>query len=96
MVDGPDKVPEPESPVWADWAQVDLIFVPAVAFDEHGRRLGRGRGYYDQILRQRREAGGDFYSVGLAFDFQILPAVPVEDWDECVDLVITEARCIRR
>ncbi|MGH7968538.1 MAG: 5-formyltetrahydrofolate cyclo-ligase, partial [Limisphaerales bacterium] len=56
--------------------RLDLILVPGVAFDLHGRRVGRGKGFYDQILAA---AGGS--TCGTAFDEQIVSEVPVEPHD---------------
>jgi 5-formyltetrahydrofolate cyclo-ligase len=68
---------------------IDLIVVPALAYDLRGRRLGRGGGYYDRFLpRLRRNAT----LVGLAFDEQIIDEVPVNDADVAVDIVITDRR----
>jgi 5-formyltetrahydrofolate cyclo-ligase len=68
-----------------------LLFVPGVAFDVRGRRLGRGVGWYDRLLK-RWEAKAVF--VGLAYDFQIVGEVPAEPWDEKVHYVITDTRTI--
>jgi 5-formyltetrahydrofolate cyclo-ligase len=69
--------------------RLDLILVPGVAFDLHGRRLGRGKGYYDQLLRR---LGGT--RCGVAFDQQIVTKVPVEPHDVRVNCVLTPTRWI--
>jgi 5-formyltetrahydrofolate cyclo-ligase len=68
--------------------EVDLVVVPGVAFDPSGARLGWGRGYYDRLLR---EAPRSACLVGLAYECQIFPALPVEPHDVRMDLVISEA-----
>lgn len=62
----------------------DLIFLPCVAIDENGNRLGRGQGFYDQYLT----AYPPITSVGVAFHEQLVPQVPKEDHDQICDLVI--------
>jgi 5-formyltetrahydrofolate cyclo-ligase len=64
-----------------------LVFVPGVAFDLFGNRLGRGKGWYDRLIKQDLEKA---IVVGLAYDFQIVEAVPAEEWDQKVHYVITE------
>jgi len=64
---------------------IDLIIVPGVVFDKQGMRLGRGKGCYDRFLKK---AGDRTPSIGLAFDFQILPSTPATTIDVCVDKVI--------
>ncbi len=68
-----------------DLRKIDLVIVPAIAFDRRGNRLGRGKGYYDRFLKKipRRAT-----SLGLAFDFQILPSLPVTPHDVGVKRVI--------
>lgn len=61
-----------------------VILVPGLAFDPQGRRLGRGKGYYDRFLA----AHPDIYKIGICFDFQKVPEVPVDAFDIPVDLVI--------
>jgi 5-formyltetrahydrofolate cyclo-ligase len=70
----------------------DLVVVPGMAFDTMGRRLGKGYGYYDRFLNG---LAGTAVTVGLAFSRQLLPEVPVEDWDVPVDAVVTEDGVIR-
>lgn len=53
-------------------ATIDVVIVPGVAFDGAGRRLGRGRGYYDRFLATIAPVP----TIGVAFDFQIVPHVP--------------------
>jgi len=61
-----------------------VILVPGLAFDSSGRRLGRGRGYYDRFLA----AHPDIYKIGVCFDFQKVPEVPVDAYDVAVDVVV--------
>ena len=67
------------------------IFVPGVAFDMQGNRLGRGRGWYDRLLQQ---AGERAAIVALAYEFQIVGAVPTGPGDQKVNYVITEKRVV--
>jgi len=74
-----------------DPADVDLVIVPGVAFDVLGGRLGFGGGYYDRLLERMPDA----LRVGLAFDEQLLGAVPREPHDARVDVVVTPTRVVR-
>jgi 5-formyltetrahydrofolate cyclo-ligase len=73
------------------WVDIDLVIVPGMAFDERGRRLGRGRGYYDRILAEVRGL-----KCGVAFDEQIVAEVPAESHDVRVNLVVTPTRVMMR
>jgi 5-formyltetrahydrofolate cyclo-ligase len=68
-----------------------IVFVPGVAFDLKGKRLGRGMGWYDRLLRR---IGANATAVALAYDFQIVAEVPSEPWDQKVHYIITESRII--
>jgi 5-formyltetrahydrofolate cyclo-ligase len=68
-----------------------VVFVPGVAFDVWGHRLGRGQGWYDRLLG-RLGTGSVF--VALAYEFQIVEAVPTESWDQRVHYVVTQNRVI--
>ena len=59
--------------------EIDLLVVPGLAFDASGNRLGRGGGYFDRVLKKFSGV-----SVGLAFDFQVIEKVPMEEWDRKV------------
>lgn len=72
----------------------EVIFVPGLAFDRRGGRLGYGRGYYDR-LRTALEAGVSGTAakpmwIGLAYGLQLVPEVPLEEHDALMDLLITE------
>jgi len=79
------------SPVWPA-ENIDFIVVPAVAFDVHGNRLGRGGGYYDKFLSQPDVHA---FKCGLALEEQLLPDVPTHDHDVPVDAVVTDTRTLR-
>jgi len=81
------RVAFPEDDPLPDPATFDLVIVPGVAFTERGARLGRGGGWYDRLLPQLR---ADCATVGVAFDIQVLPELPVEPHDVPVDVVVTE------
>ena len=71
-----------------------LVFVPGLAFDRQGFRLGRGMGYYDRyfadLCRQPRDNG--ITLVGLCRSIQIVPKVPAEAHDMRVDIIMSERR----
>jgi 5-formyltetrahydrofolate cyclo-ligase len=70
-------------------AEIDLLVVPAIAADAKGRRIGRGKGYYDATLAEYRGS-----SVALLFESQLVPEVPVGEHDRRVGALCTEARWI--
>ncbi|MDD5435784.1 MAG: 5-formyltetrahydrofolate cyclo-ligase [Nitrospira sp.] len=78
-------VKEPVIKRMVDLENLDLIIVPGLAFDKLGNRLGRGMGCYDHFLK--RSPGGT-PSIGLAFDFQILPSIPTTKRDSSVTKVL--------
>ena len=83
FAEGDFHIPEPQNhPYTGDF---DLIVVPGMAFDKAGHRLGRGKGYYDRFLSQHPQV----YTIGLCFDFQLLPEVPFEPHDCLINDVIT-------
>lgn len=65
---------------------IDLVVVPGVAFDRGNNRLGRGAGYYDRFLSALPSITP---TVGLAYDLQIVDALPRESHDRPVTLVVT-------
>lgn len=71
---------------------VDVAVVPGLAFDPRGGRLGGGGGHYDRLLRR---FPARTVRVGVAFDCQLVPRIPIEPHDEPVHLVVTE-RSIHR
>ena len=66
-----------------------LFLVPGVAFDTQCQRLGRGKGVYDRLLLTKK------FSVGVFFECQKTPEIPVELHDIALDLVITEKSIYR-
>jgi 5-formyltetrahydrofolate cyclo-ligase len=79
--------PQPDAPIVPPHA-VDLVLVPGLVFDERGHRLGYGAGYYDKLLPTLTRA----VSVGVAFDFQLVPELPDTPGDVPVARIVTDAR----
>jgi 5-formyltetrahydrofolate cyclo-ligase len=82
-----------EIPVAEDWITPQILIVPLVAFDARGYRMGYGGGFYDRTLEALR-AAGSVLAVGFAYAAQQVDAVPVEDTDQPLDLIVTEAGVI--
>lgn len=82
---------EPAQRVAVDPKEADVILVPGVAFDERGRRLGYGGGFYDAFLAGIQARAP---RVGVCFDVQIIDEVPAEAGDESVDVIVTPTRVI--
>lgn len=77
----------PSAPGLAGW-RLDVVFVPLVAFDRAGRRLGRGGGYYDRALAPRPGRPRPLI-VGLAHPLQEVPALLQRDHDVRLNFIIT-------
>ncbi|HEY2826518.1 MAG TPA: 5-formyltetrahydrofolate cyclo-ligase [Pirellulales bacterium] len=69
---------------------IDVCVCPGVAFTEHGERLGAGRRFYDRFLA----AHPPRLAIGLAYECQLVPQLPLELHDRRMDFVVTEKRVI--
>ncbi len=69
--------------------QLHVTLVPGMAFDLHGNRLGRGRGFYDRLLK---EISG--VKCGVCLDFQVLDELPTEAHDAKVGALATPNKCV--
>lgn len=69
----------------AEDAENSVLIVPALCFDANGYRLGYGKGYYDRFISRYKG-----YTVGVCYSEFITDDIPVDGYDRCVDIVITE------
>ena len=96
MVSNRFGIPEPAEAGghWCRGAEIDVALLPLVAFDERGRRLGMGGGYYDRTFRflLHHEHWRRPRLVGIAYDFQRVDALPARAWDVPLDAVVTDQR----
>ena len=81
-------IPEPTTPEFQ--GKIDVIIVPAVAFDRAGNRLGRGGGYYDRFLKKQPHAT----LIGVGYDFQMVDSVPTNLFDKHMNYVVSPAKGI--
>lgn len=65
---------------------LDILFLPVLAFDMLGTRLGMGGGYYDRSLSNKKPS----HLVGVAFQEQLYDLLPVDPWDISLDMVVTD------
>ena len=98
QVESPDELqkgawgilePKESCPPLEESLPLDLIVMPGVVFDERGYRLGYGRGFYDSLLKNYRGK-----SVGLAYDFQVVDNLLVDEWDRRLEGLVTEKRLL--
>lgn len=78
---------EPNGERFSEKHKIDLIVVPGVAFDKQNNRMGRGKAYYDKLLKTTNA-----YKIGVCFDFQLFDIVPHDENDVKMDKVVGE-RC---
>ena len=78
--------PSPENRIIMTPEMFDLVIIPGIAFDRKGGRLGQGKGYYDRFL----EATSAF-RLALAFDCQLIEAVPTESHDVPMNAILSES-----
>lgn len=84
------KILEPTADVEeaVDPAEIELILVPGVAFDLHGGRMGRGKGYYDRFFARCPHA----LRAAVTSSLQIAEQIPLEPWDVAMHYIITDSR----
>ncbi len=87
-------IPEPDLPDErrALIDNADLAIIPGAAFDLSGNRLGYGAGYYDILLSERKKS---IPVVAIAYEEQLVYAIPAEKHDVKVDMIITDERIAR-
>jgi 5-formyltetrahydrofolate cyclo-ligase len=78
-----------EIPAEGAWLEPEVLIVPLLAFDARGFRLGYGGGFYDRTLAGLRDRH-KVLAVGFAFAAQEVAHVPVDGFDQRLDLVVTE------
>ncbi|MGN1229812.1 MAG: 5-formyltetrahydrofolate cyclo-ligase [Prevotella sp.] len=83
--EGAYGIMEPCGEIFTDHDAIDVAIIPGMAFDRHGNRLGRGKGYYDRFLPLLPTR---VYKIGVCFPFQLLDDIPVEEHDISMDAVI--------
>lgn len=88
----PMGIPEPEGEEQDERAFVDadLRLIPALAFDAGGHRLGQGGGYYDRIIPLLSAQQLEEQSIGIVFSDEIYEAVPYDQWDAILPVILTE------
>lgn len=79
-----EPIPEAVRPVSV--REVDLVFVPGLAFDRRGHRLGHGYGYFDRFLARVPRTTS---TIGLAYSFQVFDRLPTAAHDHAVQTVLT-------
>jgi 5-formyltetrahydrofolate cyclo-ligase len=79
--------PDPQHCALVDPQTCECILIPGVGFDRQGFRLGFGGGYYDRLLAR---VGPKTRTIGLAYDYQILDALPRDTHDQSVQVVCTD------
>lgn len=86
---GEYNIQEPTGMNFHDYDSIDLVVVPGVCFDKDFGRVGRGKGYYDRMLKEIKG-----YKIGICFDCQLLGKVPTEQHDIKMDMVLTASNMV--
>lgn len=87
---GSFQIEEPTGEDVVDVDDIELMVIPAVAFDRKGNRLGRGKGFYDRLLSSSKAT-----KIGVGYEFQLLDSIPSEPHDVAMDMVITQKTVIK-
>lgn len=82
--------PRPSEIKVVDAKKIDLVIVPGVGFDVNKNRIGYGAGYYDRFLTKINST-----KVAVAFELQVCEEIPVDEYDQTMDMIITEKRIIK-
>ncbi len=88
---GAFRIEEPDGDETVDISDIDLVIVPAVAYDRRGNRVGRGKGYYDRLLSRSKAV-----TIGVCYDFQLFDEIEAEEHDIPVHFVVADGHDIYR
>ena len=88
---GAFNIAEPTGLDVVELSKIDIIVVPGMAFDKSCNRLGRGKGYYDSLLKN-----ANAIKIGICYDFQLFESIPTEPHDIKMDIVITPSHIYRK
>ena len=80
------QIPEPKEGVKIEESKIDVIFVPLLAFDQKGNRVGYGKGYYDTFLKRCRQ---NSIKIGLSFFDAVKDISDVGQHDVPLDYCVT-------
>ena len=83
--------PDPKRLRLVEPSAIDTVIIPGSVFDKQGGRLGYGGGYYDRFLQYHAPRA---LRIGVAFDLQVIEAVPVEPHDQNLNYLVTETQTI--
>ena len=67
----------------------DILLVPLVAFNKYKFRLGYGGGYYDRYIQKIKKIK-KVLTIGMAFSFQEVTKLPINEHDKKLDFIFTE------
>ena len=84
-------IPEPVS---SKMFYPDILLVPLVAYDVSLNRLGYGGGYYDRYI-EKIEKVKKVLKIGLAFSFQKISSIPINQYDKRLDFIVTEKEILK-
>ncbi|MFZ4400142.1 MAG: 5-formyltetrahydrofolate cyclo-ligase [Bacteroidales bacterium] len=78
-------IQEPEGDDFTDFEKIELVIIPGIAFDSQNNRMGRGKAYYDKLLKQMKAK-----KIAVCFKFQMIDNVPTDEHDVKMDEIITD------
>ena len=84
-------IPEPDT---TNKVYPDILFVPLVAFDNKLNRLGYGGGFYDRYI-EKIDKIKKTTKIGLAFSYQKIKSIPIDQYDKKLDFIITEKEIVK-
>jgi len=83
---------EPQTSISTPLSGIDVLFMPLVAYDRFGNRLGLGSGYYDRHLESLGESQAPL-RVGIAYSLQEIEPIFTNSWDIALHAVVNEQGC---
>ena len=83
------QIPEPDNGIQINDGQIDVVFVPLLAFDKLGNRVGYGKGFYDRFLSKCKP---DVIKIGLSFFEAVSTPISSVSTDVTLDYCVTPTR----